>query len=794
MPALVEPEKVAARPPRHRQSLGRRVAPRALRFLAIAAVAILITGGWYLGKKGFGRQWRLLVVEELRKRGVEAAIGKLTLDPFRGLVAQNVRIFDHENRANTLAQITEIRLDVNYAALLHRQPFLNAVDIRDAEATLVLPPAEGQASHAQLRNFRARIYLPPEQIHVSQAEGVFAGIRISLTGQLLKPSDYKPAPQNAEEWRKRMSLLQRVTTELGKFEFPAGPPTLQIKFSGNIADIEEAHAEATLRGGRISRGDYEARDLVVAAEWSNKALSITEFEWKDALGGFSGQASWNGHTGETDFQARSTLNLTPLLVAFGFEQFVKGITFPTSPLIEVSGTARLSQTPPEIKIVGHAAAADFTYNTIPLSDFAADFSWDGEHTALRSVRVRHESGELAADAVEAPGDFRLNIDSTISPAVFSAFLSPELQKFLREWEWQRPPDVHLRIRGDDRQPSSWKGEGRIALDRTRFRGVWMKNATANVHFGDGAVTYENFRVTREEGIATGTFTYDFKNHEVRLANIKSSLRPVEVIYWIDPKQLKNIAPYQFRRAPAITANGVYQFAGGKETRLAIDVDASAGMDYVFLKQILPVERASAKLLFTHEHLKIGDLAAVLLSGKLDGEADISLKRGDPRYKASLAVDAIDFPAVTGLYFNYKAAQGGLSGRYEFTGFGDDPRTMEGKGRLEVTNGEIFSIPIFGPLSDILGSLLPGTGYSIARKAGANFDIKAGVLHTGDFEVSGRLFSMIGHGDVHFLDDKLDFDVRINPKGPGILLRPAYKLFEYKGEGSLKKPNWRLKRF
>jgi hypothetical protein len=50
--------------------------------------------------------------------------------------------------------------------------------------------------------------------------------------------------------------------------------------------------------------------------------------------------------------------------------------------------------------------------------------------------------------------------------------------------------------------------------------------------------------------------------------------------------------------------------------------------------------------------------------------------------------------------------------------------------------------------------------------------------------------MLGHGDIDFLDDKLDFNVRLNMKGPGVLLTPVYKLLEYAGTGSLKKPDWR----
>ena len=42
--------------------------------------------------------------------------------------------------------------------------------------------------------------------------------------------------------------------------------------------------------------------------------------------------------------------------------------------------------------------------------------------------------------------------------------------------------------------------------------------------------------------------------------------------------------------------------------------------------------------------------------------------------------------------------------------------------------------------------------------------------------------------------KLDFNIRIEPKGAGVLLTPVYKLFEYKGDGSLKNPNWHPKGF
>src|SRR5947209_16531769 len=130
MPPVLEQPQTPARAQDWQLPLARRVLVSALRLLAILAIATLPGGGLYLGKKGFGEQWRYRVVEELHKRGVEASVRRLTLNPFQGLVAQDVRIFDSKHHEKTLGLISEVSLDINYAALLHHQPFLNALDIR----------------------------------------------------------------------------------------------------------------------------------------------------------------------------------------------------------------------------------------------------------------------------------------------------------------------------------------------------------------------------------------------------------------------------------------------------------------------------------------------------------------------------------------------------------------------------------------------------------------------------------------------------------------------------------------
>jgi hypothetical protein len=795
MPPVLESPKPVA-PKQDRQlPLAHRVAVIVARLVMFAAIAISLSGGWYLAKRGFGRQWRYRVVEELHKRGVETSIGRLTLNPFRGLVAKNVRIFDYENREKTLALISEVSLDINYAALIHHEPFLNALDVRNAQITLPLNDAEGKIHGAQLNDLRAHVYFPPEQIYVSQAEGVFCGMRISATGQLIKRQNYQPSPPiSEEEWRKRLAILERIVKELQKFSFPAAPPSLQVKFSGDVAEIENARFEATLSGERLQRGNYEMRGLSAAAEWSDQHLNITHCEWHDGGGSFAGRADWGRQSNRANFQVRSSLDLKTFLEAFGLGGPLADTTFYSPPLVEISGSANLGQDPLRPQIIGHAAVASFVCKTVPFSDFDADFSWDGERALLRDVRLRHQTGQLRADLFDSPGDFRLNVESTISPGAMRAFVPLDLAEFLGEWEWQHSPTIHLAIRGQDRNPKKWRGDGTITLDRTRFRGASMNSGDTKIYFADGAISCQDFHVVRDEGIGAGNFTYDFKKHEVRVSNIKSFLHPAEAIFWIDPKIWKTIAPYKFRHPPTVTANGIYQFRGGKNTHLEITVDDASGVDYDFLGKTLPFDRVSARLLFTDDRLQIVDLRGALLSGTVRGNADISLARNDQRYRANVSVDAIDFPHLTDLYYNYKTAHGQLSGTYDFTGSGSDARTMRGRGKVEVTNGEVFAIPIFGPLSGILNHIVPGSGYSIAHKASTSFEISDGVIHTDDFDAAGTFFSMLGHGDIHFLDDKLDFNLRLNMKGPGILLTPMYKLFEYTGEGSLKKPDWHPKRF
>ena len=260
--------------------------------------------------------------------------------------------------------------------------------------------------------------------------------------------------------------------------------------------------------------------------------------------------------------------------------------------------------------------------------------------------------------------------------------------------------------------------------------------------------------------------------------------------WIDPDVARAVAPYHFHKPPATITNGVVQFDGGRNSALTIDVNAPAGFSYVFLKKTLNFQDVLGQVIFNDDRLRLNDLRAESFGGQVQGTLDLSLVRDAHDYTATFEVKALEFASLTKLYFDYDSSNGQLSGSYRFTGRGDDPRTLHGAGTLSIDRGNVFAIPFLGPLSGIVNSILPGVGFDVAHQATADFLTSDGKIFTGNLAVKGAGFNLFGGGWLGYVDDTMNFRVRISPRGlPGAVLYPVSKLFEYSSQGPLAKPVW-----
>jgi len=768
----------------------RRFFRRLLRFLLLATLIVSIWACWYVYRKGFTRKWRQFVTAEFQKRGIEISFSRLTLDPVHGLVARDVIIGEFKEHRETLAVINRIALDINLNNFLRGKSFINALDLHDARLTVPLIPADPASPVLVLAHLNAHLFLPPNQIVLSQAEAQVYGFQVTAAGRLINLNAYHPEGNHGDS---AAHWLTEFTDSLKSVQFEGEPPRIDIQFSGDLAKPDEVFIQATLRAEKVRRHQNPLEQVNALIDYQDQVCSLKQLEVTDGNGKLEASGTLKFPVGDAELSLKSTLDLRNFAEMIQVPNPLSEFVFYQSPLVELSASGNINELL-KSKVSGRIAFERFSVHSVMFNSLVANFQVNGGQWYVDDLKLAHQSGELRGTAMQTPDEFRCKLQNSINPRELRPFFSEKVSEIFADLNFEQSPQFSVEVQGPLPDITRCEITGDLKLGRTRIRKVPFNSVIAKFHMGNGAFTLDPFKLIRDEGSATGAFTYDFDQHEVRLDRIKTSIIPSDAAIWINRDLAQNVAPYKFKTPPNVALNGVVGVNGGTNTRLEVLVDAPNGMDYVFLKKTLTAKKVSGRLLFTEGNLQISDLDAHIFSGSLKGSADISLKRGAPGHSAKIQVENIDFPALTKLYFNYETSQGALTGNYEFTGRGDDPRTMKGHGNLSVVKGDVFAIPIFGPFSGILNGIVPGMGYNVARQAAASFAVQNGMISTDDFMVKGLGFEMVGGGKVFFLDDKINFNIRINATGlPGVLLFPMSKLFEYTTDGSLSKPSWRSAR-
>ncbi len=741
-------------------------------------------------------------MDEVRKHGVEMSFGKLTVEPFRGLVAKDVKIFDSPKRKRVIAKVDEIVIEANYASAARGQNFLDALTLVDASLELPLDPRRPDGPSVKIEQLNTRVLLPPGQLLVSRLSALVFGIRVQASGQFTSP-EVLTSRKTADERNADPTLLH-VVEELRGMRYEGATPRLEIRFSGDLAQPETLLVEVELHAEKMRRDAYRLETLDVAGNWQNKALTVSRFDARDNVGRLQLSANYDATLRTAQLRMRSGMDLTKLAKALHIADLGE-FDFQSAPTLDLTAKVKLS--PPEstkphqYQVFGQVRLGPFNYGRLPFDKLSADVAFDGQRWALRELYVRHHSGgELRADIQQdydekGTGNFRLGLTSTLNPEVLApAFKQndPEAAARLGQFRFYDAPKLTLSARGPSPLDSSASGE--LSLGRTSYRGIEAKSARGNLRYAGRVLNVDDFTVQRTEGTGGGGLAFDFDAHTVQVKQVRASLHPQEIALWIDPDLVGDLRPYRFQKnPPQLLIDGVVdQVRGGTRTRLNVNLEASA-MNYTFCGKDLRLTDLTGKLFFNDERVKIDSAKAVLFGGTLKGEADIPLNKSKSNHVAALRFSDVDFTSLTKLYFGYDESQGKLNGTYNFNGRGDDGRTMRGEGELTVTEGNVFAIPFLGPFSDILSKIVPGIGYNSARKASMAFAISDGIITTKNFAIEGRGFSMFGNGRIWFLDDRMDFDMRINMQGlPGLVFFPVSKLLEYHADSKFSKPEWRPK--
>jgi hypothetical protein len=749
----------------------------------------LVAGLWHLNRHGLDRAWRERVAAEFERKGIGLSFERLTLNPFRGLVVRDVDLRLRNDPGSPSARVSRIILDIDYANLARRKPFLDGILLRDAAITL---PGAAGSPDLRVEGLDARVTFEPGVIRLRDASFLVHGIRCDFSGTVRNVPQYgqrsgssPPAMPTAQ--------LARVGQELDRLVFERGSVRFRGEFDADLGDARSLRIQkASLTAGRVQRGRLALERLQAEATFRDGLLELHQLNAADDTGTLDASGVWNSSGGAAEFHVRSTLALQQVARELLSSPALAELHFYDAP--EFQGSVRINPAAePRLLATGRISARRFGLRSVLFDGFRAMFSYDGSRVLLEDAQLLHRSGSLNARMLSAPGDFRLQVGSTLNPQVLGPLLGPKAMEELGRWKFDQPPRVTLDVRGPAPKMEAVEITGRAALGRGSYRSLPFLSCETDLGIQGNVFNYRNLVVRRSEGVATGNVTYDVPRREVVLRDIRSTLYPVDVISWVVPPLVKDIVPYRFKTRPALRIDGVVNLRTPKGTRLDVGFDAPDGLDYTFLGKELTLAPATAQLRFENNQLRIESIRGTMFDGQLNARATISLDRSAPAHEAEITVNQINFATFTRLYFGYTESKGLMSGTYRFAGRAGDARTMTGNASARLVDGDVFAIPFLGPLSGLLNAIVPGLGYSMARDATATATVRDGVIRTNDFKVDAVGFTMIGGGDLHFLEDRMDFSVRVNAKGlPGVLLFPVSKLFEFTSDGALSKPQWRPK--
>src|ERR1700724_3992875 len=237
------------------------------KWLTPLLLTLLISwAAYYFYHIGFGGHWRALLTKEFHSFGLEIRVRRLTLDPFRGLVAKDLEIYDRDSRQRVLAQISDLSLDINYANLFQQEPALNAVDLHDAKISIPIDLAAPKAGRIRLTGLQSRIYFFPGRIEVRQASGMIFGIHLQASGTLVNPAAFSLLPglesQRRPDEKPQQNFLPLLIKEIGMLNVSGEPPQLDFTFQIDLA----SPTSLRLQGGHLfaeslTRQNYQLQNL-----------------------------------------------------------------------------------------------------------------------------------------------------------------------------------------------------------------------------------------------------------------------------------------------------------------------------------------------------------------------------------------------------------------------------------------------------------------------------------------------------------------------------------------------------
>lgn len=740
---------------------------------------------------GLGEGARRILERKLSGRYYSVSMERVLFSPTHGFIIDRLEIHDTSPLHRLIASASAITVSFNLEAMLRKEIRLERIALRDA--SLDIPLGIGEEPRMRLDHVQGDVLCSKDLFTLSSASFRIAGIDVLLSGNFRNPNLFSPKPVSQKGPGNTALMIDTIQRELESVRWESGAPVLTVQASGDLESSESLRVDhATFQAGSAVWRGVKIRQLMLDLQYGERVLTLQKAFVDDGSGCLHA-------TGKVDFSS----NRASLEFAGSFDAGVlPPLIFPAARAsdwtmidpVRLSGefTTGLQDAS---TLVGQARieSGRFHYRGVSLDSLSGGISVRGGRILVRDFHAQGDPGTLDADLMIAPGDNRLKLNASLLPAKMVSAFSGKTAEALASMDSEDPLTISFNGWAPGTDPLQFTGSGTLSLGKATMRGSPITGLSSRFGIGGGVVDFRNILVSMGSGTGSGEFLFDYRNWEGRFSKVNTTLDPVKLMLWIDPKIAEGLKPYRFNTPPETRLSGKVGLRDPRLNALHITFNAPSGLCYKLLGKDLSFGKTSGWVDLKSQDVVVEIPDSSLFGGAVAVRVNASVAPGDTRYGAKTHLKDVDLSSVTSLYFGYGSSHGKLTADYEFRAVGGDDRSMIGKGNLLIKNGRIIEMPILGPLSALLNDIIPGFGYEPARRATADFTVAAGVINTPDLLIQGAGFSMIGYGDIHYLEDWMDLNVRLNAQGlPGVVLFPVSKILEYETISSPKHPNWRPK--
>ncbi len=598
----------------------------------------------------------------------------------------------------------------------------------------------------------------------------------------------------------------------------------RVQFTGNLTRATNGIApDATLAGwtnllpyaigwsasaGALKASGLDVSDIECAGQWDAPRLAITRMHGRLLRGDLDATAHVDVGTRALAFDATSDFDVKQLaaLLLPKPPDWLAKLSVVERPRLQGGGTLTLpawtnrapdwaAEVRPTLQLAGEIALTNLAFQGIAAIWLHAHITCTNQLWQVPDLTLGRPEGLLRLEPTvnERTGDFHTRIFSSLDLTAARPLLDAGTIEGLDLCQFTTPPIIEGELwgRGDDLERLGFAG--RVALTNFTFREFNTDAVVTGLRYTNRVLACLEPRLWRGHQTATAAgITADFNTARIYFTNGFSTVDPGPLTHAIGPVVEEAMAPYHFIDAPTVRFEGYVPLHDPNDVDMRFEGRAGR-----FASLRFKVPRISAQVHWFTNTLTITNVQADFYEGTGQGWARFLFPE-EPGARFTFSVNTTN-TNLRLLMTDLTARTNDLDGRFNLELVITDANTVDmkswnGFGRVQLRDGLIWDIPIFGVLSKPLDAIVPGIGHSRVTSASANFEITASVVRSDDLEMRAPTMRLQYRGTADF-DGKVKARVVAEPLrdtpilGPlmNVALWPVAKLFEYRITGTLADP-------